>query len=195
MPGVSTKISWAAPLTVIPRIRRRVVWTLAVTIETLVPTRRLSSVDLPTLGAPRIAIKPQRRSACSATGGSGIGRCQARQQLLGGRLLGRPLGAGDGAARLEAGKRYRDVEAWRVRRPRHGGDLIGRQAKAAALGPFLQRSLGIARRHWHRLQPRQPMLPDEALGRDQAGIEVERADQGLDDIGEQSRVRAPAGFL
>src|ERR687891_352198 len=60
MPGVSTKTSWAAPFTVMPRTRRRVVWTLAVTIETLVPTSRLSRVDLPTLGAPNLAGGPAR---------------------------------------------------------------------------------------------------------------------------------------
>src|SRR5919106_4494509 len=105
MPGVSTKTSWAAALTVMPRTRRRVVWTLAVTIETLVPTSRLSSVDLPTLGAPRIAMKPQRRGACSAAGCSGMRRLQTREQLLGGGLLRGPLRAGDGAAGLESGER------------------------------------------------------------------------------------------
>src|ERR687891_2425261 len=147
MPGVSTKISWAAPLTVMPRIRRRVVWTLAVTIETLVPTSRLSSVDLPTLGAPRIAMKPQRRGSSSAIDCSGIGCLETREQLLGGPLLCRPLGAGDRAARVEPGERYRDVEARRVRWPRDRRDLIDRQAQAAALSPFLQPGLGIARRH------------------------------------------------
>jgi hypothetical protein len=43
-----------------PRISARVVCTLGVTIETLAPTSALSSVDLPTFGAPISATKPQR---------------------------------------------------------------------------------------------------------------------------------------
>jgi hypothetical protein len=43
-----------------PRIRARVVCTLRETIVTLEPTSALTSVDLPTLGAPISATKPQR---------------------------------------------------------------------------------------------------------------------------------------
>ena len=43
-----------------PRIRARVVCTLWVTIDTFAPTSRFSSVDLPALGAPIRATKPER---------------------------------------------------------------------------------------------------------------------------------------
>jgi hypothetical protein len=52
MPGVSTNMTWTGPRIVMPMMRRRVVCTLGETIETFVPTRRLTRVDLPTLGAP-----------------------------------------------------------------------------------------------------------------------------------------------
>ena len=55
---------------VMPITRRRVVCTLGETIETLVPTSRLSRVDLPTLGAPMIATNPARVGAGSAIAGS-----------------------------------------------------------------------------------------------------------------------------
>ena len=42
-----------------PRIKARVVCTLCDTMVTLEPTSALSSVDLPALGAPISAIKPQ----------------------------------------------------------------------------------------------------------------------------------------
>ena len=60
MPGVSTKISCATPFTAMPRMSARVVCTLCETIVTLEPTSVLSRVDLPALGAPIRATKPQR---------------------------------------------------------------------------------------------------------------------------------------
>ncbi len=76
MPGVSTKMSWASSLTVMPRMRRRVVCTFGVTIETLVPTSRFKSVDFPTFGAPKIATKPQRAAALTwaSSDSGGVGK-------------------------------------------------------------------------------------------------------------------------
>src|SRR6185312_14216338 len=67
MPGVSTKISCEEPSTAMPRINARVVCTLRDTIVTLEPTRALTSVDLPTLGAPISATKPQRVAVGAAS--------------------------------------------------------------------------------------------------------------------------------
>src|SRR4029450_7768601 len=50
-----------------PRIKARVVCTLRETMVTLDPTSALTSVDLPTLGAPISATKPQRVAAGGAT--------------------------------------------------------------------------------------------------------------------------------
>ena len=66
IPGVSTKMICAVPSIAMPRTRVRVVCTLRETIDTLLPTSAFSSVDLPALGAPINATKPQRVSVlCS----------------------------------------------------------------------------------------------------------------------------------
>ena len=62
MPGVSTKMSCALPSSAMPRMSARVVCTLRETMVTLEPTSALSKVDLPALGAPISATKPQRVS-------------------------------------------------------------------------------------------------------------------------------------
>ena len=59
-PGVSMKTSWLSPSVAMPRSGTRVVCTLCETIDTLAPTRALTSVDLPALGAPIMATKAQR---------------------------------------------------------------------------------------------------------------------------------------
>ena len=59
MPGVSTRMIWALSSITMPRISARVVCTLRETMVTLEPTSALTSVDLPTLGAPISATKPQ----------------------------------------------------------------------------------------------------------------------------------------
>ena len=60
MPGVSTRMIWLWPSMAMPRTRARVVWALCVTMETFAPTSAFTSVDLPALGAPMTAAKPQR---------------------------------------------------------------------------------------------------------------------------------------
>ncbi len=66
MPGVSTSTIWLAPSMAMPRTSERVVCTLCETIETLVPTSALVSVDLPAFGAPISATNPQRVSDVSS---------------------------------------------------------------------------------------------------------------------------------
>src|SRR5689334_7132837 len=63
MPGVSTRMICALSSITMPRIRARVVCTLRETMVTLEPTSALTRVDLPTLGAPINAMKPQRVAA------------------------------------------------------------------------------------------------------------------------------------
>src|SRR5438270_8793003 len=60
IPGVSMNTSCERPAMAMPRSGMRVVWTLCETMASLVPTSALINVDLPTLGAPINAIKPQR---------------------------------------------------------------------------------------------------------------------------------------
>src|SRR5215467_10279558 len=89
MPGVSTRMICAAPSTTMPRISARVVCTLRETMVTLEPTSALTSVDLPTLGAPISATKPQRVLAVSLIGAAGDAFAldhHGRGDFLGGAL-------------------------------------------------------------------------------------------------------------
>ena len=70
-PGVSTKTIWPRSLLKTPARRLRVVCGLGVTIASFSPTMRLSSVDLPTLGRPRIATVPATVPATFAAVGIG----------------------------------------------------------------------------------------------------------------------------
>src|SRR5271154_4013184 len=65
MPGVSTKTTWAsaAGSCRTPRMRCRVVFGREEGIATLVPTMAFTRVDLPTLGRPTTATKPERTSS------------------------------------------------------------------------------------------------------------------------------------
>ena len=98
MPGVSTKMIWAGPSTRMPSTRRRVVCTLGETMETLAPTRRLSRVDLPALGAPMIATKPQRVGCGPGESATGVGN-QSTASLL--RWASSSSAAAASAARRE----------------------------------------------------------------------------------------------
>ena len=77
-----------------PRISARVVCTLCETMVTLEPTSALSSVDLPALGAPISATKPQRVSPAGWVSGIKLVGCDtdARQHGGGGGLFGGTLG-------------------------------------------------------------------------------------------------------
>jgi hypothetical protein len=74
-----------APSIWMPSTRVRVVCTLGETIDTLVPTIWLISVDLPTLGAPNTATNRNAKAAHHIAPPAG-------QQGAGRRLFGRPLG-------------------------------------------------------------------------------------------------------
>ncbi len=84
MPGVSTKTTWAGPWIAMPRTGARVVCTLRDTIDTFEPTRALISVDLPALGMPISAAKPQRVGASAGEGASVMVRV-LRPAAAGGR--------------------------------------------------------------------------------------------------------------
>src|SRR3954452_18257232 len=100
IPGVSTSTICAWFSITMPRISARVVCTLRETMVTLEPTSALTSVDLPTLGAPISATKPQAVSP-DAAGGNGSTVIAAAADAFafdhhGGRdLLGGALGAAD----------------------------------------------------------------------------------------------------
>ena len=58
IPGLSTKTICPRASLSTPWIASRVVWARRLVIETLLPTKALSKVDLPTLGLPRIVTNP-----------------------------------------------------------------------------------------------------------------------------------------
>jgi hypothetical protein len=73
-PGVSTNTNCVLPRVRMPVMRWRVVWALREVMLIFCPTSALSSVDLPTLGLPTMAIRPQRCAAPSA--GASAARCR-----------------------------------------------------------------------------------------------------------------------
>src|SRR6202008_558247 len=104
MPGVSTRMICALPSMTIPRISARVVCTLRETMVTLEPTSALTSVDLPTLGAPISATKPPRVAGVAGSALSVIapaGDAFALDDHGGRDLLGGALAAADALGRRE----------------------------------------------------------------------------------------------
>src|SRR5690606_32288445 len=134
------------------RIWMRVVCTLREVIVTLAPTRALTSVDLPALGAPMMAITPQRRApAASASGAASPGAAlglSANLALLhhtfplqhrgGGGLLGGPL---RGPLATRGGLAPDAHLGGEARRMVGAGTLhldIARQREPLPLRPFLE---------------------------------------------------------
>src|SRR5580692_12237194 len=132
IPGVSTKMSCAAPSRAMPRTSWRVVCTFGVTMEILVPTSALASVDLPTLGAPISATKPQRvfcsagaaSSCASAIAPFGLDAL-ARQHGGRGGLFGGALGAAGAFGQREIGQLHGNAK-YRT--------MIGTGARDLAIG-------------------------------------------------------------
>src|SRR6202045_507460 len=201
IPGVSTKMSCAAPSMAMPRTSVRVVCTFGVTMEILAPTSALINVDLPTLGAPISATKPQRvvasagaASSCSSAIAPFGLDALARQHGGGGGLLGSALGAAGAFGRSKIGQlhghtKYRTMIGTGAR-----DFAIGRRRQATCLRPFLQHGLGIAQRLRLSLHANLPQPLDQALGRRIAAVEIDGADQRLADIGQNGRTLATAGI-
>src|SRR6516164_3333154 len=98
-----------------PRMIARVVCTLGLTIVTLLPTSALTSVDLPTLGAPMIATNPQRRphgspAAVDSSISAGRFYALARQHGGGRGLFGGALGAAHALGGRQCRQLDRDAE-------------------------------------------------------------------------------------
>src|SRR5579883_1251703 len=188
MPGVSTRMIWEWPSMTMPRISARVVCTLRETMVTLEPTSALTRVDLPTLGAPISATKPQRVAADALSARASAVIATANAFALdhhGGRdLLGRALGAADPLRRRKPRQVHGDAELRIVMRPGPLDLAINRRRQALALRPFLQHRLGIAQRTARLLHPLGPVAPDELGGRRVAAVEIDRANHGLADVAE-----------
>src|ERR1700726_4252367 len=115
MPGVSTSMICALFSTTMPRISALVVCTLRETIVTLEPTSALTSVDLPTLGAPISATKPQRVAAGTASSSdlsviAAAADAFARDHHGGRVLFGGALAAADALGRRQPRQIHRDAK-------------------------------------------------------------------------------------
>src|SRR5947209_1691168 len=192
IPGVSTRISCASFSMTMPRMSARVVCTLRETIVTLEPTSALTSVDLPTLGAPIRATKPQRvpapASIIAAAGDTFALDHDGRRDLF-----GRTLAAAHAFGRCQARQVDRDAELRIVMRPGALDLAIDRRRQALALRPFLQHGLGIAQRLPRLAHPLGPVALDE-LGRGPvAAVEEHRTDHGLADVAEHGLPQPGAG--
>src|SRR5262245_52214331 len=64
-------MTWPSGRVRIPRTRFRVVWGFGETMASFCPSRRFSSVDLPTLGRPMRLANPARWSGRDVEGGGG----------------------------------------------------------------------------------------------------------------------------
>src|SRR3954447_20587077 len=165
MPGVSTRMIWALCSITMPRIRARVVCTLRDTMVTLAPTSALTSVDLPTLGAPISATKPHRVEVCATWAAASVfgstiiaAAADAFPRDHDGRrdLLGGPLAAADAFRGLEARQIDGDTKLRIVVRPGALDLAIDRRRQALSLRPFLQHRLWIPQRPARLVHPLGP---------------------------------------
>src|SRR6516164_11636713 len=192
MPGVSTRMICVLPSITMPRISARVVCTLRETMVTLEPTSALTSVDLPTLGAPISATKPQRVLAV-ASAVIAAADAFAFDHDAGSDLLGGALAAAHAFGRRQSRQVDGDAELRIMVRPGALDLAIDRRRQALALCPFLQHRLGIAQRLARLLHPLGPVGLDELLGRGIAAVEEHRADHRLADVAEHGFAQARAG--
>src|SRR5450755_514892 len=196
MPGVSTKMSCALPSIVMPRMSARVVCTLCETMVTFEPTRALSSVDLPALGAPISATKPQRVSS--------LGDLRSTIQLVhrhalpgehggGGRLFGGALRRAQAFGRRAVGQRHRDAELRVVIRAGASQFLVIRRRQPAALRPFLQHGFRIAQWPQRLEHALLPVARDQGRSGGVTAVGKYRPDQAFAGIRQNGRARAAAG--
>src|SRR4029079_6334488 len=201
MPGVSTRIICALFSITMPRISARVVCTLRETMVTLEPTSALTSVDLPTLGAPIRATNPQAVAAgaaapCDSTVIAAAADAFARDHHGSRDLFGRALAATEAFGRRQARQIHRNAELRVVMRSCTLNLAIDRRRQSLALRPFLQHGLGIAQRPARLAHPRGPVALDELRCGSIAAVEKDRPDYGFADVAEhrlaQPRARAGA---
>src|SRR6201987_5047018 len=197
MPGVSTRMICELPSIAMPRISARVVCTLRETMVTFEPTSALTSVDLPTLGAPISATKPQRvATGADSLGVSSIIVTAADAFALdhdGSRdLFSRALAAADAFGRRQPRQIHGDTELRIVMRPGAFDLAKDRRRQPLALGPFLQHRLGIAQWPARLVHPLGPVAFDELRRRRIAAVEKYRADHRLADVAEHGFAQARA---
>src|ERR1700730_7275804 len=124
-----------------PRTVERVVCALRETTETLEPTSALISVDLPALGAPIKATKPQEVPSVMRV----LRSRPTRHESLRGGLFGGAFGGRRTLRRLKTFQGDLHRKERRVRRPGATDLDINRRVERTGLRPFLHRRLGVAR--------------------------------------------------
>src|ERR1700716_2720505 len=196
IPGVSTRMIWALFSITMPRIRARVVCTLRETIVTLDPTSALTSVDLPTLGAPISATKPQRVAAGAASPEDSTiiaaADAFARDHHGGCNLFGGALAAADAFGRRQPRQIHGDAELRIVMRSGALDLAINRRRQSLALRPFLQHGLGIAQRPPRLVHPLGPVALDEQRRGIIAAVKKYRPDHRFADVAEYGFAQAGA---
>src|SRR6266700_1004271 len=202
MPGVSTRMICALFSITMPRISARVVCTLRETMVPLAPTSALTSVALPTLGAPISATKPQRVGASAASAArSALGStviaaaADAFTRDHDGRrdLLGGPLAAADAFRRRQSRQIDGDTKLRIVMRPGPLDLAIDRRRQPLALRPFLQHRLRVAQRPARLVHPLGPVALDKGARGVIAAVEKNRANHGFADVAEHGFAQPRAG--
>ena len=207
-PGVSTKTNWVAPSVRMPVMRCRVVWALREVMLIFWPTSALSRVDLPTLGLPTMAIRPQRWR----TGGRRLAGIRFVRSFWG-CLRACALSRSSMAAAAACSPARREPPMPRSSRPsstishstskvclwaapERSDDAVDRQLHFAPLQPFLQFGLGVLGGGLPccgLISTASNSRCTRACGRGVAGIEVDGADHRLQRIGQDRRPVAAAG--
>src|SRR6185436_4336138 len=166
---------------VIPRIRARVVCTLCEMMLTFEPTRALSSVDLPALGAPIRATKPHCVLLSCPLSGSAIKlvrrHADTREHGGGGGLFGRAFGISQTFSRRPIRQYDCNTELRIVMRTRTGKLTIGGRRQPARLRPFLQHGFRIAQRPQRLEHALFPETHDQLVSGLVAAIDEYRSDQ------------------
>src|ERR1700736_174364 len=198
IPGVSTRMIWALLSMTMPRISARVVCTLRETMVTLEPTSALTSVDLPTLGAPISATKPQRVATGAASSGvssiiAAAADALTRDHHGGADLFGGALAAAEALGRRQTRQIHGHTELRIVMRPGSLDLAINRGRQALALRPFLQHGLGIAQRPPRLAHPLGPVALDELRRGSVAAVEEHRSDHRFADVAEHRFAQPRAG--
>ena len=193
MPGVSTKTICALSCVAMPRTMARVVCTLWVTIDTLAPTSWLTSVDLPALGAPISATKPECVGGCCLFGAfRSCGLFPVSRRL---RAEGSPRPPPVRPARLERPLPRRRRKAARpctltVKSGSWSGPSrlsmhVDRHAAAAWCAHSCSSVLGSRRASPIALERGCPVAQDEVARRVQPAFEIDRGDQRFQRVGAQ----------
>src|ERR1043166_9474889 len=156
------------------------------------------SVDLPALGAPISAMKPQRVSSVAAAADSGIDGVRrhslARQHGGGSGLLRGAFRSADplGRRALEQFDRHAELRA--VVRAGALDLAVGRRRHAARLRPLLQQRLRVTQRTRRLDHALLPIALDQRGGPPVAAVDEQRADQRLANIREDRGAPMAAGL-